>query len=278
MKITHLFFWFLSFFILQQGYSQIKVNSSGNVGVAGYEPSSYYSIRGEKSHFYQSSTFNSYSDYGYVFEAAAIAASGSTNYTLRIGTDSYNVLDALHVDGGKSSRAALYVDGTIRHTGGVYPDSDARVKKEVSNLDSKKLFIKLAKIRGKSYKFKSRSELLALHNSGQLKFPIDTIYKKTRTINERGDTIRVLTDEIRKIRINTPKYNRGKQYGVIAQDVMEEFPELVDLDENSGIYAVNYDGFIPLLLEAVNLQQEEVSKMSRQIDRLKERIKVLENN
>jgi len=278
MKIAHSLFWFLSFFIFQQGYSQIKINASGKVGVAGYEPSSHYDIRGGKAYFDQSKVINSKISYSYVYESASIAANPSNNYTLRIGSESYNVSDAVYIDGAKASRAALYVNGLIKSTMSPDYDSDARLKKEITNLDSKKLFRKLSRIRGKSYKFKNRRELLALHNSGQLKFIKDTIYKKTKTINERGDTIRVLTDEIKKIRIKTPKYSKKKQYGVIAQDVLEEFPELVGLDENSGIYAVNYNGFIPLLLEAVNLQQEEVSKMSRQIDRLKARIKVLENN
>lgn len=40
----------------------------------------------------------------------------------------------------------------------------------------------------------------------------------------------------------------SKQYGVIAQDVAQVMPEAVIVDEN-GDYAVNYNAFIPLLIE-----------------------------
>ncbi|GGD07986.1 hypothetical protein GCM10011368_07430 [Hyunsoonleella pacifica] len=276
----------MSFAITFHIQSQIKVNASGKVGIAGYEPSNSYSIRGESASYYNADFNSSYSInngawYSYVYEAAAVGQNISNNYSLRI-RPSQNVINTLYITDGSytTSGTTLHVDGDATITGTLHNPSDRRLKKEVDTIDSKKLFRKLSKIRGKRYKFKSRKELLAMHESGEFKFTIDTIYKKIKIPNKEkpGDSIRILTDDIKRIRINTPKFNKGKQYGIIAQDVIEEFPELVSLDENSGVYSVNYVGFIPLLIEAVNLQKEEVSKMSRQIDRLKERIKVLEAN
>ncbi len=279
---TKIFLLTLLFYVISFNVqSQIKINASGKVGVGGYEPSNSYSIRGSNSYFYNHNSSNASSSYSYVYEAAGIGQSASNSYMLRINP-SQNVINTLRVSDGwnQTSGTTLYVDGDATITGTLYNPSDSRLKKEVDTINSKSLFRKLSKIRGKQYKYKSRKELLALHNSGKFKFPTDTIYKKIKIPNteKEGDSIRVLTDEIKNIRINTPKFKNGKHYGVIAQDVIEEYPDLVTLDESSGIYSVNYTGFIPLLLEAVNLQQEEVSKMSNQIAMLKERIKVLETN
>jgi len=280
MKNTYLIFGFISFFTIQQNYGQIKINSSGKVGVAGYEPNTYHSIRGEKAYFRYDNSYSASTEFSYVYESVGIGQSASTNYSLRI-YPGQNVVNALRISDGfnRTSGATLYVDGDAVITGGVSSTSDRRLKKDEDTINSKQLFRKLSKIRGKKFKYKSRKELLAMHNSGQVKFPTDTIYKKMKVLNENGgDSIKIVTEEIKNIRVNTPKFKKGKHYGVMAQDVIEEYPDLVILDESSGVYSVNYTGFIPLLLEGVNLQQEEISKMSKQIDRLKARIKALETN
>ena len=281
MKHTHILFGFVFILSIQQNYCQIKINSTGQVGVAGFEPSTSYSIRGSSSFYYNNHSEQNTAGESYVYESAGIGQNPSYNYMLRIYPNQ-NVINTLRISDGnnKTSGSTLYVDGDAIITGGVSSTSDRRLKKDEGTINSKQLFRKLSKIRGKKFKYKSKKELLAMHNSGQVKFSTDTIYKKIKIPNEEklGDSIRVLTDEIKRIRINTPKFKKGMHYGVMAQDVIEEYPDLVNLDESSGVYTVNYTGFIPLLLEAVNLQQEEVTKMSRQIDRLKERIKALEAN
>ena len=58
-------------------------------------------------------------------------------------------------------------------------------------------------------------------------------------------------------------------YGFIAQEVEEIYPELVSTDPNSGEKAVNYANITPILLELVKDQQQ-------QIDTLTERLNALE--
>ena len=41
-----------------------------------------------------------------------------------------------------------------------------------------------------------------MHNAGQAHFPIDTIYKTKEIVNAEGKTVRVPTDEIKKILID----------------------------------------------------------------------------
>jgi hypothetical protein len=52
----------------------------------------------------------------------------------------------------------------------------------------------------------------------------------------------------------------GTQYGMLAQEVEKIFPELVKTDEQ-GMKAVNYSGLIPVLLQAVKEQHEEIEKL-----------------
>lgn len=56
------------------------------------------------------------------------------------------------------------------------------------------------------------------------------------------------------------------EYGFLAQDVEKVFPELVRKDE-AGYYAVNYDGFIPVLVEALKEQQTTVETQAATIER-----------
>ena len=62
--------------------------------------------------------------------------------------------------------------------------------------------------------------------------------------------------------VNLKEYNfpQGENIGVIAQEVEKVFPELV-LTSDQGTKSVNYDGFIPLLLKAIQLQQEQIFEL-----------------
>jgi hypothetical protein len=61
---------------------------------------------------------------------------------------------------------------------------------------------------------------------------------------------------------------KGKQkIGVLAQEIQEVFPELVSEDDNEML-AVNYQGLVPVLINALKEQQSE-------IDELKEMVQLL---
>ncbi|MFZ5941618.1 MAG: tail fiber domain-containing protein [Bacteroidota bacterium] len=62
--------------------------------------------------------------------------------------------------------------------------------------------------------------------------------------------------------------------GVLAQDVEKVFPELVK-DGPEGYKAVNYDGLIPVLIEAVKQQQAEKMALQQELDAQKALIEEL---
>lgn len=49
----------------------------------------------------------------------------------------------------------------------------------------------------------------------------------------------------------------GNAYGVIAQEVQKEFPEMVELQEN-GYLAVDYKQLIPVMIEAIKELKQEI--------------------
>jgi len=67
---------------------------------------------------------------------------------------------------------------------------------------------------------------------------------------------------------NSEKQNiyKGKDYGVIAQEIEEILPELVDTREN-GYKAVKYDKLVSLLIEGIKELSSEVRELKEKINR-----------
>lgn len=63
-------------------------------------------------------------------------------------------------------------------------------------------------------------------------------------------------------------FSKDRTLGLIAQEVEKVFPMLVQEDEE-GYKAVNYDGFIPVLIEATKTQQELIDQQQKENSALK---------
>jgi len=79
------------------------------------------------------------------------------------------------------------------------------------------------------------------------------------------------------------KYNyifdteKTPQLGFTAQNVKEEFPELIN-ELEGGYIGVNYSGLSVVAIKAIQEQQEIIDKQQQQIDQLLERVDKLEKN
>ena len=62
----------------------------------------------------------------------------------------------------------------------------------------------------------------------------------------------------------------SRQVGLIAQEVEEVYPDLVHRNE-TGELSVNYSGMIPLLLNAIKEQQEQIDELKSQVRQLKQK-------
>ena len=68
---------------------------------------------------------------------------------------------------------------------------------------------------------------------------------------------------------------KGKQkIGVLAQEIKEVFPELVSEDDNKML-AVNYQGLVLVLINALKEQDAKMNDQQTEIDELKEIVQAL---
>ena len=68
---------------------------------------------------------------------------------------------------------------------------------------------------------------------------------------------------------------KGKQkIGVLAQEIKEVFPELVSEDDNEML-AVNYQGLVPVLINALKEQQSEIETYRDEVSELREMVQEL---
>ena len=61
---------------------------------------------------------------------------------------------------------------------------------------------------------------------------------------------------------------KGKQkIGVLAQEIQEVFPELVSEDDNEML-AVNYQGLVPILINALKEQNEKINRLEKLVEKM----------
>lgn len=264
MKKAHLHNLLFTLLLVSSGYAQLTIDTSGKIGLGSYSPNTNYSLIGSSSHFY-----HTYASFGYVYESLGIGTSSSWNYALKIQPNR-DVSNVVYISDpyNRSLGQTLYVNGDAYSTGGWNSYSDRRLKRNERSINSENLLTQLSKIRGKQYEFKTDAELLSMHRSGVAHFPVDTIYILEDRIDKAGNTFQLPTDKIDQIVVDLPKFKKGSRYGLIAQEVLTVFPELVTQDESSGMYVVDYQGFIPILLEAYQLQQVEIKVIKRKMEDL----------
>ena len=70
---------------------------------------------------------------------------------------------------------------------------------------------------------------------------------------------------------------KGKQkIGVLAQEIQEVFPDLIG-EDTEGMLTVNYQGLVPVLINAIKEQEDKINNQQAQIDELKETVNKLIN-
>ena len=65
----------------------------------------------------------------------------------------------------------------------------------------------------------------------------------------------------------TMKKNGKQKIGVLAQDIQKVFPELVTKDDKEML-AVNYQGLVPVLINALKEQDDKISRLEKLVEKL----------
>lgn len=89
-----------------------------------------------------------------------------------------------------------------------------------------------------------------------------------KILNLRGVNYDLRVDEFKD-----KSFEKGKQIGLIAQEVEEVFPEIVTTAEDGK--AVNYSALVAPLIEAVKTQQKQIEEQQNKISVLEEQVKKL---
>ena len=143
---------------------------------------------------------------------------------------------------------ALEVNGSVWTTSGLLIASDKRLKRNISNLSDVRYgyLNKLLKLEGKTYEKQISS------SEGNA----DEVAKMVKggLINSE-DASEVLAS----LNKNNPTIYK-QEFGFIAQEMQELFPELVE-EGNDGILSINYIGLIPLLVESFKDLQNQISEI-----------------
>lgn len=139
---------------------------------------------------------------------------------------------------------AGYFVGDVKVTGLVtssnITSSDRRLKDNIESLNNKKNVVNdLVTLNPVSYNIKQR----------YVKAANDTA------------TAKPLYDE--KSQLYTKK-----QYGLVAQEVQEKFPDLV-YEDQEGYLAVNYNGLIPVLIQSIKELTAEIEVLKKQLNAVK---------
>ncbi|MFN8393114.1 MAG: tail fiber domain-containing protein [Bacteroidia bacterium] len=88
--------------------------------------------------------------------------------------------------------------------------------------------------------------------------------KGLESVNEKLEKLNGYTYSMRTDEFKDKNFATAQQIGLIAQEVQEVFPQLVH-EDGKGYLAVNYDGMVPVLLEALKEQQQQIDALKSQV-------------
>lgn len=151
--------------------------------------------------------------------------------------------------GNKRTDYQADIEGTLCATT-LLESSDSRLKENIINIDENHI-ASLKQIRGVNYSLK-RPEVANVK------------------LAQKGDTSDVMPENTIG---NAQMYNK-KHNGFIAQEIQKVYPDLVYAN-NEGTLAIDYLGFIPIIVEALKKQDELISTQAQEIQVLKSYIDAL---
>lgn len=142
---------------------------------------------------------------------------------------------------------------------------------------------KLEAVNGGDFKLASFStgayvDVLSAANTGNVTLAGDLNVNSDRRLKEDIKPISNASELLSKIEGKTYHWkkelgrNEKLQYGLIAQEVEAVIPEMVSSNKEDGIKSVNYQAFVPLLIDSVNTLKKQNEQQSQEIALLKQQI------
>ncbi len=233
------------------GWGALNMNTTAYNNTATGNSALYYNTTGTNltafgyQALYKSTTGSNNTAYGY---SALYSTTGSNNIAL--GSESgYKVTTGSNnIDIGNEGVAA---------DNGVMRIGTAGSQKE--------MFISgiyTSKITGSAVYVMSNGRLGTLASSERYKTAIIPMGSSTKRLGQlRPVTFKLRTDSQGPL-----------QYGLIAEEVVKVYPELVIRDENGRIDGVRYDELAPMLLNEVQKQQQTIAAQAAQLREMQQQL------
>lgn len=108
-----------------------------------------------------------------------------------------------------------------------------------------------------------------------LTYSDERLKEDIRMIKGAMDKVALITGISYRLKMHTNKQDTeqtdDRTYGVSAQTIKKVIPDLVQ-EDNKGLLSVNYDGLIPLLIEALKEKDQEIKIMQKQLDSINQKL------
>jgi hypothetical protein len=216
-----------------------------------------------------------------------------TKYYIKIGSDVFKDINDNYYNGISNNYTLVFTTVIIGKSG-------SRITREVnnstneisdiftSNTDSTQYAVGLNDSNNK-YTIASGSAvtynpLLTLTNTGNMTLTGDITCTETNVVSDIRikENIYNLENVLPKInKLRGVYYNlkadtkKHKYIGFIAQEIENDFPELVNFNDNLGIKTVNYAQFTSVLLEGMKEMTFIINNLSNKIEKLENELKEL---
>ncbi|HPQ35804.1 MAG TPA: T9SS type A sorting domain-containing protein [Tenuifilaceae bacterium] len=262
---------FITITVIAFNYStnaQLKVDNSGNIGVGTITPVEQFQI-GDRWTFHNggSKLIGYNHDYSGTSGKRIFADEASA-----INLDSYgNILFHVAPYGSAGStitwktplkiqnNGSIFFDLTSDTYQDIYMESGAKIRPSVKSngsLGTSSCYWYAAYVK---YFYRYYEGSLSLKSTNHEDYKLDNAVSILSNLKAVG--------YIPKEEIKSNENNNGS-IGFNGKDVYEVLPQLVVYDTLSNQYGVDYDGLIPVLVEALKEQQKQIDELNRKISEL----------
>jgi len=215
-----------------------------------------------------------------------------TKYYIKIGSDIFKDINDNFYSG-------ITNNSTLIFSTSVAGKSGSRISQEVNNTTNEASFVFTSNTNSTQYavgvndssdKYTIASgsalaynPLLTLENTGNMTLTGNVTCTETNIVSDIRikENIYNLENVLPKInKLRGVYYNlkadidKHKYIGFIAQEVEEDFPELVNFNDNLGIKTVNYAQFTSVLLEGMKEMTGIINNLSSKIEKLEDELKI----
>ena len=275
-----------NYYAISMGYSNYV---SGYAGVAlgfnNYVSGNYAVALGinNTASDYASTVIGQYNSSGSSATSSSSFSTTAPAFVIGNGTSSGSLSDAFKVmfNGDAYISSSLYLGGTavtstaaeLNYVDGVTSNVQTQLDSKLSSSGNITTGGNIIIPDSGNIGSTSDTDAITIANSGNVTFGQDVTVNGDVVISSdarlKSNIVSLGSTLSKLLLIDGKSYRmKGKQkIGVLAQEIQEVFPELVSEDDNEML-AVNYQGLVPVLINALKDQQNEIDELKEMVQAL----------